>query len=327
MPKIGFVTSWNEKCGVSEYSKTIVNGLISLGCEVSVVANYPKDQVEPDASYVKRLFHVPFMTQQNFADVDGIVETLRTCDLIHVQFETNLYSPEWFIQLIVKLKTLGKPIVFTMHSSGMWQNFPVQLVDWFLSHTKMWCTNDVINFPVEFGIPCANPSRVLKSFGLGRNNSDHIRAAISGKSGNLSVDVGSPLNVGYETCYGTDKWRTKQEIVDLISDSRGVALIYHPIGATVSSSAAAFALGTDRPLLVTNTGWFNHILHYPGILVSEYGDIKALRENIEFVIDDNNSDYIKGEVELRKQRIIEDGWDLESVCNKHLTIYKKLLQT
>jgi hypothetical protein len=314
MPKIGFVTSWNEKCGVSEYSKTIVNGLIAIGCEVKVAANYPKDQVEPDADYVKRFFHTPFMTQQSGADIQGMVEYLSTCDLIHVQFETNLYSPDWFVQFIKQLKNYRKTVIFTMHSSGIWQPFPVKLVDWFLSHTKMWCTNELVNFPVEFSNPCASPSNVIKSFGLGRNNSDHVKEAIKG------------LNTSYETCYGTDKWRTKQEISDQISDSAGIALIYHPIGATVSSSAAAFALGTDRPLLITNTGWFQHIMHYPAILVSEYGDIEGLRENIEFVTNQNNKDYINNEVVLRKKRIIADGWDLESVCNKHLTIYKKLLQ-
>lgn len=314
MSKIGFITSWNEKCGVSEYSKTIVSGLIALGCEVKVAANYPKDQVEPDEDYVKRFFHTPFMTKQEGADRKGMLEYLNDCDIIHVQFETNLYSSDWFYMLMSQLYTLGKKIICTMHSSGMWPTFPVQFIKAFLSHTKMWCTTDIINFPIEFWTPVEKPSNVVKSFGLGRNNSDHVKEAMKG------------LSAEYVTCYGTDKWQTKKELGDLISDSKALALIYHPIGAIVSSSAAAFALGTDRPLLITNTGWFNHIQDMPGVLVSEYGDIKGLRENIEFVIDPKNSDLIKEEMKFRKYQILENKWDLESVCNKHLSIYKKILK-
>lgn len=313
--KIGFVTSWNEKCGVSEYSKTIVNGLRSLGYDVKVAANIVKDQVEPDDTFVKRFFHVHFMTggttkQENMLDM---VAYLADCDIVHVQFETNLYHPDWFINFITLLKNSPAKLVFTMHSSGMWQNFPLTKVDRYLSHTKMWCTNDLVHFPVEFFNKDGN-SKIIKSFGLGRNNGEHVVEAIKG------------LNVEFETSYGTSKWLTKLELGDWISDSVAIAVIYHPVGCTVSSSVAAVALGTNKPLLVANTEWCRHIMHLPGVFVSEYGDIKGLRENIEFILDPSNSDYINNEMILRKLRVIEEGWDLDSVCNKHLTIYKNLLK-
>jgi hypothetical protein len=74
--KIGFITSYHEKCGISAYSENLIQALIKENIEVKVVANYPKDQLEIDESYVKRFFHCPFMTNNTTADIDGIINYL-----------------------------------------------------------------------------------------------------------------------------------------------------------------------------------------------------------------------------------------------------------
>ena len=313
--KIGMVTSWNERCGISSYSKTLVHELISRGHDVKVAANFPRDQVEPDEPFVERFFHVPFMTHEKTANVEGMVNYLKDCDIIHVQFETSLYHPDYFNQLMFGLIPYNKKIVFTMHSGGIWHEFPISRVDHFITHDHPFANNSSV-IPMGVKIYKGNEGTInlntLTSFGLGRNNDDYVNEAIKG------------MNIDYKTTYGHREWLPLDKLVSKIRESWIISLLYPDIGSTsVSSSAVMLAMGCDRPILVSNTNWFSHIINFPNIYICD--TIKDVKEHIKYLTDINNNNTIWKEIYEMKQKLVETQRTFDDFVSNHINLYRKLL--
>lgn len=310
--RIGVVSSWNERCGISEYTKNLVSGLLGCGIEVKVAANYPKDQVEPDEPFVKRFFHCPFLTKLLSADVVEMVDYLSDCDVIHIQFETSLYHPDWFPKFLVALKIIHKKVVFTMHSSGMWNGFPVGLINWFITHEAMWCGGSVIPMGVKFSEDVEPDYKSIVSFGLGRNMDDMVKNAIEG------------TDITFRTTYGHHNWLNANDLVAEIKKSWIISLLYPSVGTTnVSSSAVIQAMGCNRPILITNTSWFKHVINYPNLYICE--SLESLKENIKYLTDPKNKEVIKEDIKLMKDRIISDGRSFDDFINRHIEVYTSLV--
>lgn len=328
--KIGSVGTFGEICGISEYQKSLVNGLKARGHEVKVVANYSFSTLEPDPSYVQRLFHAPFLTHKTTADVMGMVEYLKDCDVIHVHFELNLYHPSWFIDFISAFSFLNKPpkIVFTMHSIGMWPSMPIQLVDHFCSHEPMiqLPNQTVIPMSVKFFSdiePQVDFDSII-SFGLGRNDDQLVKDAIKD----------TPYKFG--TTYGHIKWLSLSELVTKIKSSWIVSLVYPEVGIQVSSSAVTLAMGCDRPIICTNTNWFKHVsTEYANLYVVDPYDpsknnrddvVKQIKETVQYLMNKENRKEVVGNIKLMKDRIIETGRDYDSVVDKYIKVYEDVLK-
>lgn len=311
--KIAILTTWSEVCGVSEYSRDLYDTLREKGHDVHVFANFAKAKLEPDSEYVHRVFHTPFL--DGILDTDiSFVEQLFKYDIVHVQFECNLFAPQWFPSLIKELH--GKvPIVFTMHSSGIWPNFDQGLVSKYITHEPMpWYSNSAV---IPMGIKFYNNDSVgnsnsIVSFGLGRNNDDFVKQAVDG------------TKLVFTTTYGHHKWLTKQQLVTEIQKAFSISLIYPPVGASVSSSAANLAIGCNRVLFCSPTNWFKHVSHYPAIF-----SVNSPEQMKEIITDISESkqyqEDLLQEIVTRKDYIYNEGRDYETFVDRHITVYKNLL--
>ena len=322
--RIGLISSYNERCGVAEYTKSLVEGLLEQGHEVKVAANYRSNRAtEEDPEYVKRFFNIHFLNNSQEYDFHGLKNFLKDCEIIHVQFETNLYTKE-MIEKLLEWQVLRSDvrskvnIVSTMHSSGVWAGFYVEHFARRIAHTPMWCSTDVIPMPVRVYTGQDNSHdtmlNMITSFGLGRNNDDMVKEAISG------------LDFSYKPKFGTGEWLSRGDLISHLHDNYIITLIYPPVpGVTVSSSAACLALSVDRPLVVTNTEWFQGIINLPGVYPVEYGNTQQLRETLQYLSDPNNMLSIEADLKLRKEEIKRLGMDFDTYIQKHITLYKETL--
>lgn len=310
--KLGILSSWNSKCGISEYTRDLVYGLKEKGIDVKVCGNFNDSPVYPDEDFVSRLFHCPFMTHKTHSDPLQIYNFLADCDILHVQFETSLYHPSWFPRLLRNFKQFSPKtkIVFTMHSSGIWDGFDTKLVDHYITHEKMWCTNSVIPMGVKFYEDTEYDPKLITSFGLGRNRDELVNACING------------TDLKFEPSYGHNKWLSKEELSKAVNRGWAVSLIYPSVGANVSSSASIFALGFNRPLIISDTNWFHHINNLPGVYPVD--DEFSLKDLLRYLFDPKNKEEILMRLEFRKKGIINSGRTFDDFINKHIQVYQSL---
>lgn len=314
--KICIVTTWHERCGVSSYSHNLVYGLKDMGHEVVVIANYPKDRLEPDEPFVHRLFHTPFLTGETSANVDKMIEVMNICEVVHFSFETSMYHLDYFTELAKRKKEIKPKIAFTMHTYAIWPGFPDTFADYYISHSSPGF--DLPNLrlfpigikksPIDYSPP-SMPFK-LRSFGLGRNNDSIVSEAIK------------DLDIEYQTSYGNHKWLNKDQLDSFISQANALVLMYHPISACVSSSAAAQALGFSVPLIISDTNWFSSIKHYPGIFICNNSE--EVREAILYIAHPSNFDSIKMDIENRNLALVQERRTYSDFLRNHNQLYHYL---
>ena len=100
---IAMVTTWKTRCGIATYSENLVNALAKLGVNVYVVRVSRFGKKTPEV-------------------LENVVDSIPVdkVDLVHCQHEYGIYQElERAFYLYLHLKCLGKPIVTTMHSTGV----------------------------------------------------------------------------------------------------------------------------------------------------------------------------------------------------------------
>jgi glycosyltransferase involved in cell wall biosynthesis len=96
------ISPWNVRCGIFTYTRSLAEALAKLGVEVYVV-RWPRFGARtPELVESMVLEKIP---------VDKV-------DLIHVQHEYGLFTPNLEGGFYSYLKRLGKPVVTTMHAVG-----------------------------------------------------------------------------------------------------------------------------------------------------------------------------------------------------------------
>lgn len=255
MKRVCLMTSWEVQCGIANYSTMLAEQLVKNGNQVGILGCNPYGT--PTAKElnipVERAFDVTMQTGRRFFDFEKAYKFLENYDILHVQYESALYMREDLIPFIREANRLGKRTVVTYHSSCIWPEFPFNYIHANCTPSKALSEiykGNMLYLP--HGIPEVSmksmPTGKLKvrSFGLHRNNDDMVKAALK-QTG---------LDVSYEPVYGSDKWLSNKELMEQLQDSHAIVLYYPPVDALVSSSAAGFAMGAERPLVVSDTNWF-----------------------------------------------------------------------
>lgn len=98
--KISFLTTWETKCGIADYSKYFVDALLELGLDIKIV--------KPDPSYTPR-------------EIENIIPQMNNADIAHIQFEPSFFKNYDFKYL---LKAIAVPIIITMHEEYPAGDFP-----------------------------------------------------------------------------------------------------------------------------------------------------------------------------------------------------------
>jgi glycosyltransferase involved in cell wall biosynthesis len=115
---IGFVTTWNARCGIAEYSRYLSTNLPS-DCRYSIFANKIPEQVRPDESNVCRSWSASSVNIPEF-EIQYLTDQIRAagCDAVSIQYNFGLFPTETVRVLIRRLRSHGIPVVLTLHSTA-----------------------------------------------------------------------------------------------------------------------------------------------------------------------------------------------------------------
>jgi len=113
-PRVGWVTSYNARCGIATYSEHLIR---YLGLPVHVLAAYAKDPVMSDASLDEPITRC--WKQGRDDELSDLLSAIRVEDLqtILIQFNYGFFNFTHLATLIEALKEDGRQVVRTLHAT------------------------------------------------------------------------------------------------------------------------------------------------------------------------------------------------------------------
>ncbi len=114
---IGFVSTWNARCGIAEYTRYLAQ---SLGSQYrfSVFASHTHNTVRPDEGYVSRCWTAGPSDLSVSAIEEMAAAIARShCDIVSLQHNFSLLSIATVRALAARLKKHGIPVLMTLHGS------------------------------------------------------------------------------------------------------------------------------------------------------------------------------------------------------------------
>jgi hypothetical protein len=93
------------------------------------------------------------------------------------------------------------------------------------------------------------------------------------------------------------------------------------VGAQLSSSAVNLALGCNRPIIITDTNWFNDIKTFPGVYICDTRE--TVRSMLLDLTGQENTKLIEDELTSRTEIIKTSRRTFENFVAKHQEIYQK----
>jgi glycosyltransferase involved in cell wall biosynthesis len=115
---IGFITTWNARCGIAEYTRFLSESL-SPERAFSVFANRISDTVRDDEPNVARCWTAgPDDLPRR--EIDELVRRVceAGCEVVSIQFNFSLLSPDTIDGLVRQLRRKGIPVVVTLHGTA-----------------------------------------------------------------------------------------------------------------------------------------------------------------------------------------------------------------
>jgi len=113
--KLGWVTSWNTKCGIASYSRFMLNSLDTSRFDLSVFASTKEDLISRDEPFVFRCWENN--AHQNLSDlIAQIID--KEIDVLVIQFNFGFFDLKAFESLIKKLQNEEIKIIIFFHSTS-----------------------------------------------------------------------------------------------------------------------------------------------------------------------------------------------------------------
>jgi glycosyltransferase involved in cell wall biosynthesis len=111
----GFVTSWNARCGIAEYSRYLANE-IEKSQRVSIFADRSEGLVRSDEENVVRCWT---QSMDPNSAVDELLEALigAHVTVVSIQFNFGFFSPEAIARLVDGLKAHDIAVLVTLHAT------------------------------------------------------------------------------------------------------------------------------------------------------------------------------------------------------------------
>lgn len=323
--KVAMMSSYDECCGIAAYTDRLITGLRAT-CDITLLKNKPYRKVSlrhyEDVKEVE-CFEVTIWTNNIYFDDAKALAAVQDADILHIQFESALYHQSWMLPFLAAVRGLGIPVVVTAHSSCIWPTLHNRVDKWIAHSSTLaqqlnatWVHMPILFYPFRE----LDSSKKIVSFGLGRNQDDMVLKALE------AIRLENP-GVKFEPHYAHHKWVPEVELVDYLLSGRAITLLYPPTGALVNSSAAAFALGLSRPLIITGTSWFSTVMEtfngVHGVYVANSPE--AVATAIKKCLSKSNYE-LRSEYEARKTTAAAAKMGMEQVVDEHLGIYKGLLK-
>ena len=110
-PYIGWVTSWNARCGIATYSEHLIT---NMPADICILASHTDSPIEPDGGNVRRCWHQ--------GEADDLEELNRTIDTqgintLVVQFNYGFFNFNHFANFLDKQTSAGRKVVVMLHST------------------------------------------------------------------------------------------------------------------------------------------------------------------------------------------------------------------
>jgi glycosyltransferase involved in cell wall biosynthesis len=121
---IGFVTTWNTRCGIAEYTRYLATSL-PHGHPIRIFANRSPETVRPDEDFVVRAWEMRHDDTRAPGELDELVRQILGSGVgaVSIQYNFGFFSPADLTRLIERLKSEGIVTAITMHAVEH-ANFP-----------------------------------------------------------------------------------------------------------------------------------------------------------------------------------------------------------
>jgi glycosyltransferase involved in cell wall biosynthesis len=112
-PTIGFVTSWNSRCGIAEYSRYLATSLPKSSRFV-IFANHVRETTRSDEPFVVRCWD----PSDNHDAIENLVRIIVASgvDAVSLQFNFGFFGPAQLDRLVEGLRRQGIPTAITLHA-------------------------------------------------------------------------------------------------------------------------------------------------------------------------------------------------------------------
>jgi glycosyltransferase involved in cell wall biosynthesis len=112
-PRIGWVTTWNTKCGIATYSKHLAS---EMTLPFHVFAPFNKDLLQDDEAFVVRCWNTG-NSNNHFDDLAKQIED-KNIDVLIIQFNNTFFNFRDLNGFIEKQKRAGRTIFLSLHSTA-----------------------------------------------------------------------------------------------------------------------------------------------------------------------------------------------------------------
>ena len=115
---IGFVTTWNTKCGIAEYTRHLATSLPD-GQRFAIFANRPWEElVRPDEPYVTRCWEPYTGARTSEGEIEELSEAILKSGVqaVSIQYNFNFFTPASLKELLQRLKRKRIVTTVTMHA-------------------------------------------------------------------------------------------------------------------------------------------------------------------------------------------------------------------
>ena len=114
--RIGFVTSWNTRCGIAEYTRYLATSL-PADCRPMIFASEASETVRPDENYVSRCWTPDDGVEGR--GLDALIAAILNSgvEALSVQFNFGFFAPSRFQRLIETLRQHGIVTAVTLHGT------------------------------------------------------------------------------------------------------------------------------------------------------------------------------------------------------------------
>ncbi|MCF8011069.1 MAG: glycosyltransferase [Clostridiales bacterium] len=133
MFKIGVITPWNIPCGISEYSKYLIEyGLKDKN--VVIFARYDDNLIRNDEQNVVRCWH-----KDNFYELINYILPEHSLNVINIQYEPGIMDTYMAALAIQQIRNMGIKVITTLHATtyneNLKENIIAQNSDCTITHT------------------------------------------------------------------------------------------------------------------------------------------------------------------------------------------------
>ena len=141
-PAIGFVSTWNTRCGIAEYTRYLATSLDATH-PIAIFANSTGEQlVRPDEDFVTRCWEPGNGAPSGEAEVEELARAILGSGVraVSIQFNFGFFTPAGLRALIACLRRERIVTAVTMHAA-MHPNFPhlkaaLELADFCICHRQ-----------------------------------------------------------------------------------------------------------------------------------------------------------------------------------------------